>query len=280
MTAHLATKLSKLRSFVFLTGAGLSQPSGIPTYRGENGFHTQELNGVNPYNFHTTKYFEENPLSFWKYHSDFIKIVLNNKPNSAHYAIQHFLEYCYLNNKKANIVTQNTESYHSVVMQESKVFKIPPQIEGTKGYGFLPHLFQIHGNDTLMKCAQKCDPFLYSSIEYVKSCLNDVPRCKKCKSMMKPHILLFDEWYDEEYYQGDSSLKVCNEAECIFVIGTGLDCLRPNQLISDAIDRNKMVVEINNSPFLGLEHSLKGSVTDIVPSLLKQVQEFMEACKT
>lgn len=47
--------------FTFLTGAGISAESGIPTYRGIDGIWIKGTKFHKPEEFGTFKYFKENP---------------------------------------------------------------------------------------------------------------------------------------------------------------------------------------------------------------------------
>jgi NAD-dependent SIR2 family protein deacetylase len=51
---------------MILTGAGLSAASGIPTFRGDNGFWKKEYDGeTDPTRILTMAYFNENPSVTW-----------------------------------------------------------------------------------------------------------------------------------------------------------------------------------------------------------------------
>ena len=63
------------KNIMVLTGAGLSAASGIPTFRGANGFwNSKTEEGINPETIMTYKYFHSNPEKNWQWHYDFIKL--------------------------------------------------------------------------------------------------------------------------------------------------------------------------------------------------------------
>ncbi|PQM64783.1 MAG: sirtuin, partial [Rhodobacteraceae bacterium] len=69
---------------LFITGAGVSADSGIPTFRGNDGFWTIGSINFTPQEMATRKKFEENPDEFllW-YYKRFAKYK-NVQPNSTH----------------------------------------------------------------------------------------------------------------------------------------------------------------------------------------------------
>ncbi len=75
-TAKDAVKYLKgKKNIMILTGAGLSAASGIPTFRGANGFWTQKniYNGyTDPEEILKMSTFMKDPAVVWKWHFDFI----------------------------------------------------------------------------------------------------------------------------------------------------------------------------------------------------------------
>ena len=69
-------------------------------------------------------------------------------------------------------------------------------------YGFCPEVYEIHGNINFMRCASKCTNDLYPSP--INCDYNFVPKCLKCNGIARPHVLFFDEAYEDIYYRTDS----------------------------------------------------------------------------
>ena len=85
-----ANYLKGCKNIMILTGAGLSAASGIPTFRGANGFWTQknfEDEYSSPEEILTMVTFNKDPSIVWKWHYDFIKLMNTCKPNEGHKAI-------------------------------------------------------------------------------------------------------------------------------------------------------------------------------------------------
>jgi len=88
---HLVGK----KNIMIITGAGLSAASGIPTFRGDNGFWSRSYGGVtDPTEILTYTFFVKRPQLVWQWHFDFIELADKCKPNQGHKAILKFQEHC------------------------------------------------------------------------------------------------------------------------------------------------------------------------------------------
>jgi NAD-dependent deacetylase len=78
---------------MILTGAGVSAASGIPTFRGEDGFWKQRKTYGGepcPEKILTKSFFKGNPAAVWEWHYDFYELQEKCKPNKGHDAILKF----------------------------------------------------------------------------------------------------------------------------------------------------------------------------------------------
>lgn len=107
-------KITQCSKIVFLTGAGLSAASGIPTFRGKGGFWTSGNDTYEAQRVLTYDFFESNNELCWKWHRDFQNILKNKAPNKSHEAIAELNSF-FLNNKgkkEMTLVTQNIDNLH------------------------------------------------------------------------------------------------------------------------------------------------------------------------
>lgn len=199
------TKKGKL---MILTGAGLSAPSGLPTFRGKGGLWTDdklsraeyheeefdELNG-NPMDIVTQATLQENPKLQWNWHLKFFKDLTRCKPNVAHEAILKLQEQCQENNIEVMLVTQNVDDYHCQLIKKSRKLDTSAQnsSEGSVNFAFTPHVVEIHGNFKYMRCNGDC-PGFYLAPNHIKAYEKeeDIPRCSQCGKIMRHHCLFFD----------------------------------------------------------------------------------------
>jgi len=80
-----------------MTGAGISAASGIPTFRGQDGFwkETKSYCGEsNPEYILTRQFFAENPMAVWEWHLDFYRLMRGKRANAGHTAVTRFQELC------------------------------------------------------------------------------------------------------------------------------------------------------------------------------------------
>jgi NAD-dependent deacetylase len=83
--------LKNCKNIVVLTGAGLSLASGIPTFRGPNGFwNTSYGEYDDPKKILTMETFNKCPEIVWQWQWDFVELKHKCKPNKGHHAILQF----------------------------------------------------------------------------------------------------------------------------------------------------------------------------------------------
>ena len=94
MTPEQAARLMLgKKKITILTGAGLSAPSGIPTFRGQDGLWYQKKRYAgesDPKDICTRAFFDVNPMAVWEWHLDFHKLMVGKVENEGHTAISKF----------------------------------------------------------------------------------------------------------------------------------------------------------------------------------------------
>ena len=70
-----------------LTGAGISAESGIPTFRGPEGFWTVGSQEYHPQDMATFSMFREKPYEVWKWYLYRMGICAGAEPNPGHLAV-------------------------------------------------------------------------------------------------------------------------------------------------------------------------------------------------
>jgi len=85
--------------------------------------------------------------------------------------------------------------------------------------------------------------------------------------------------YKEEYYRGQSVLDEIETMDCLVVIGTALETNLAAGIVARAIQKNKLVVEVNLQPCIeyGNVRHLIGKAEEFIPFLCEGIQK--QSCK-
>jgi NAD-dependent deacetylase len=87
LTDVLRTCTQRQNRLVVLSGAGISAESGIPTFRGPDGYWTVGSQEYRAEEMATLKMFKMQPEDVWEWYLYRLGVCRNAKPNVAHYAV-------------------------------------------------------------------------------------------------------------------------------------------------------------------------------------------------
>jgi NAD-dependent deacetylase len=149
-----------------ITGAGVSAESGIPTFRGKDGY----WRNLDPIKLATPEAFARDPELVWQWYRERRQLIRNAQPNAAHEAIAKLAQ-C---TDEFLLVTQNVDDLHKRV--------------GVAKEGMV----QIHGDIFNTRCS-RC---AFSQHDYPASQSDgapSVPRCPECDALMRPGVVWFGE---------------------------------------------------------------------------------------
>src|ERR1044071_1271885 len=93
-----------MRAFV-ITGAGISAESGIPTFRGKDGY----WRNLDPAKLATPEAFQRDPQLVWEWYRERRERIRAAKPNAAHKAIVDLARRA----REFLLVTQNVDDLHA-----------------------------------------------------------------------------------------------------------------------------------------------------------------------
>lgn len=164
-----AEALRQAERILFITGAGLSADSGLPTYRGVGGLYNGHTEDGLPIEAALSgPMLELNPGLCWKYLAEIGRACLAGKPNAGHLAIAE------LQNRKPGcwVLTQNVDGYHRAAGS-------PPQ-----------RLIEIHGTLAPLFC-MRCGEESAELAEHLSKSLP--PQCSRCSGVLRPPVVLFEE---------------------------------------------------------------------------------------
>ncbi len=70
-------------------------------------------------------------------------------------------------------------------------------------------------------------------------------QCPRCGGLTRPHVLWFDEYYNEDYYKFQSSLAVAAQTDLLIVVGSSGATNLPLQVAFAVHDNDNLIIEVN-----------------------------------
>jgi NAD-dependent deacetylase len=239
VVATCRAALAKEGRIVALTGAGVSAESGIPTFRGKEGYWTIGAREYHPQELATHEAFTHMPWSVWAWYLYRRGVCLGAEPNAGHVAL---VEMATSLGDRFALVTQNVDGLHRRAGSPDAT------------------TFPIHGDISLMRCARDCTlartpipdavPALAKG-EDVSDAIKALLVCPRCKGMARPHVLWFDESYDEERFHLMTVRALAARSALVVIAGTSAQTNLPWQVVSLAERAGATIVDINpeDNPF-------------------------------
>lgn len=232
--------LKKADRVSVLTGAGVSQESGLRTFRdAQAGLWAQ----YKPEDLASPGAFARDPKLVWDWYAWRREAIKGVRPNPGHYALVD------MENKisKFTLITQNVDGLH--------------RFAGSR------NVLELHGNILRVRCAE-CGTFT----EIWGDDSEDVPRCESCGGMLRPDVVWFGEALPRA--ELESAVGAAREAQVFFSIGTSGVVQPAAALAHAARNKGSVVVEINAEPTPltpKTDFAFHGKSGEILPELVKAV---------
>jgi len=246
VTRRLVERLSKAKTLAVLTGAGVSQESGVPTFRGEEGLWRQHR----AEELATWQAFETDPKLVWSWYDYRRQVVSDSEPNPAHAAIAE-LEKGY---PHFSLITQNTDGLHERAGSTA--------------------LVELHGSIWRARCTAE-----QTVHDLPESPLTQIPPlCPDCGSLLRPDVVWYGEPLPMDAYE--RSHEIASSCDAMLVVGTSAVVHPAASLPLVAKHMGAFVVEVNPAytPISALvDATLLGKAGDIMQELAAGVLEAVEA---
>lgn len=216
----------------FLTGAGVSAESGIRTFRGKDGYWTVGSDVYTPQEMATRRMFQRSPQECWKWYLMRFLICREVEPNPGHYAIVEAEKKL---GDRFSLVTQNIDGLHLRAGSSND------------------KCCQIHGSINHMRCSFECSDELFplpkecdkiNETEEFES-VRELLVCPDCGAMTRPHVLFFDEYYNEVHYKADSAVSFAKQSQLLIVAGTTLMTNLPSHIMEHFYHHGKPIINID-----------------------------------
>lgn len=190
---------------VFFTGSGISQESGVPTFRDRFGMWTE----LNPEDVAHKSAWTKNKGQMLDFHNEFRNLVSKCQPNLAHQLISELEK-----SHEVLVVTQNVDNLHERAGSNNVI--------------------HLHGN--LFESRSTLNPNL------IYPCTGDLNLGDKCErgSQLRPNVV----WFGEELNAKDlkHAQKVLEDSDALIVIGTSLEVYPANELVKKSNSDCQLIV--------------------------------------
>lgn len=168
-----------------ITGAGFSQPSGVPTFRGSNGL----WRNYDPQKLATPSAFNQNPTLIWEWYFWRIKLIQKVQPNPAHYILAQLETF----GSDIAILTQNVDDLH--------------ERAGSK------NVIHLHGEIMKTRCIECGKKYKINS-----NSSTPLPKCVSCGGLLRPSVVWFGESLDSSVIE--KSFKRLAKTDLLLIAGT------------------------------------------------------------
>lgn len=196
-------------NLLLVTGAGISVASGIPVFRASND--PSAIWTASTLEMATHRFFRQDPVTSWRWYLGRFDGLEDKAPNAAHRAVAE-LERVWPG--RFLLVTQNIDTLHEAAGSTELV-----KVHGSSAYVRCSRTGCVHGapRGALVR-RDLADAFARFRVSPE---LATVPRCPACDSLLRPHVLWFDESYDEHASYGFARvLRYLGVADGAIFVGT------------------------------------------------------------
>lgn len=201
-----------------LTGAGISRPSGLPTYRGEDG----SWNDRDAFRAAQTETVGTDLAAVWRLWGGLAGLAAAAQPNPAHLALADAEAALRARSGRLLVVTQNVDGLHQRAGQRDVI--------------------ELHGSAHRQRClATGC-----AAVADYTGTGETVPGCADCGGPARPDIVLFGEQLDLAGLE--RAWEAAKRAELLLAVGTACEVSPAADLVTVAADAGALCVALTRDP--------------------------------
>jgi NAD-dependent SIR2 family protein deacetylase len=186
--ARAAGAISRADALVITAGAGMGVDSGLPDFRGNEGFWAAyppyALLGLDFASMANPRWFRTDPAMAWGFYGHRLELYRHTEPHDGFAILRGWAE---RRDAGAFVVTSNVDGHFARA-------------------GFDPRqIFEVHGSIHTMQCTRSCGvgifpagPFTLIVDEDTFRAREPLPACPRCGALARPNVLMFgDAGWDE-----------------------------------------------------------------------------------
>ena len=231
----LVEELQEVQSVGAITGAGVSQESGIRTYRGKGGIYDDPLQGERTVAALSGITLATNPDRTWVALASMAQQARSARPNPGHLAL----------------VTMEKKAKHFVLLTQN--------VDGLHQEAGSRNVIDIHGNISATVCLS-CG--VQGELERSQlQALKKAPRCPECEGVLRPDVVLFGELLPPNKVQRMQHEFQRQVPDLVLIAGTSAYFPYITEPVVMARQLGKLTVEVNPEPTLlseVVQYSLRG----------------------
>ena len=211
-------RLDGARRLLFITGAGISADSGLPTYRGVGGLYdsADPDGGLTIEGILSGPTLRRDPALCWRHIAQIEARCRGALPNLAHRVVARLQD-----RYQVTVLTQNVDGLHTRAGSD-------PVIE-------------IHGRIHRLRCTAACG--WHDEVEDYSS-LTVPPICPDCGAIVRPDVVLFGEALPQQAV-GDLRRTLRRSFDVVFSVGTTSAFPYISGPVVDQVREGGLAVEIN-----------------------------------
>lgn len=236
-----------MAKIIFLTGAGISVPSGLQTFRHSPGASEPLWENYSIEDVAMFKGFIKDPLTVHNFYNNRRREINNALPNDAHKIIAELQQ-----SHDVLVVTQNIDNLHEKA--------------GTK------NIIHLHGKHNTFKCLSCNHYFIHDDNWGVN---NTCPSCTSPFSQVRPDIVWYEEGINlKEYYFIEDSIS---EADIFIQVGTSAKVSTVKNLYKKAKRRKRVEINMERTHrnIYEFHHYYIGSADFALPLFNKDIEEIL-----
>ena len=211
--AELGKRIARARRPCALTGAGISEESGVPVFRGPGGMWRERR----PEDLATPEAFRRDPLEVWQWYDWRRGLIASARPNAGHRALAAFEA----SNPAFTLITQNVDGLH--------------RRAGSR------RVLEVHGTLWRVRCTA-----CRREADDERVPLPLPPACGACGGLLRPAVVWFGEMLSPTVF--GAAWEAVKSCDLLLSLGTSGVVEPAASLVRVAAERGTSILEINLRP--------------------------------
>ena len=218
---HAAELIAQADALVVAVGAGMGVDSGLPDFRGTDGFWNEypalAAAGLEFYRIASPRSFADNPALAWGFYGHRLALYRKTVPHDGFRLLQEFAQCVPLG---VGVFTSNVDGQFQKAGFDAK------------------RIHECHGSIHHLQCTKPCCSAIWQADDFEPevdevACLlrNAPPRCPHCDALARPNVLMFSDvqWEDKRAAQQEQALLTwLRQAERPVVVEIGAGTAIPS----------------------------------------------------